>query len=796
MTMPVRAQSARAIGAVLLALATSATDAPAQDACAVVDISTGFDESLVLREDGTAWRLRDATRPLALPAPATAIGSADRHHVVLLDDGRVLAFGLGFFGELGPLSAGITHSVEPLEVTGLPPAVAIATGRDHVVALDADGAAWGWGSNDLAQLTGAEGGGRTPRPLAGLPALADVACGDAHCLGIDAVGDLWAWGDGTSGQVGHGAREIVPTPVRLGGPVGVTAIAAGEAHSLAVDADGVAWGWGRNADGAIADAALVDGITDEPVPLSAPVGAIALAAAGMTSFAVMPDGTVLGWGRNALGLVDRAMPLVLPTPTPVPALAGVAAIATSGDRALARRTDGTLATWGRGGALGVELVEQVAAPTPIPAPLDVVESSALLSHVVARDAAGAVFAWGDNSTGAVGDGSGVAWRRSPVAVPLPAPALDVSAGGWHSTARLDDGRVVSWGLGIDGQLGTGSQDSAPTWVETPAAAGAIAVAAGGMHSLALMGDGRVLGWGLDDVGQVAAPETASRDRVLDPVELPLPESMTAIACGFEHSLAIDDAGRAWGWGSDWSGQLGDTWGTDDVAPSLLPGLPPVQSIAAGHQVNAALALDGTAWVWGLSVVSRGRISTPVALDLGERVVSIAAGGDVVLVTESGRVAIVGGRLGESVDPSQPVPTRDDLTGAASASAALSTIHVVGADGTLTGWGSTARGEAGLGVGGFAEPALDPGFARAVPELEPQLRLARNASLGPAAVTLTWQSHHAADTYAVHRATLPDFADDALLLTVPAPQADDAALPGTPLVLYRVAGIDCAGVEGP
>ena len=64
-------------------------------------------------------------------------------------------------------------------------------------------------------------------------------------------------------------------------------------------------------------------------------------------------------------------------------------------------------------------------------------------HGLALTPGGTVLAWGDNSKGAVGDGSTVSVRPSPVAVPGLNDVIAVATGHYHSLALLADGEAWS-----------------------------------------------------------------------------------------------------------------------------------------------------------------------------------------------------------------------------------------------------------------------------------------------------------------------------------------------------------------
>ena len=70
----------------------------------------------------------------------------------------------------------------------------------------------------------------------------------------------------------------------------------------------------------------------------------------------------------------------------------------------------------------------------------------------------------------------------------------VAAGGGHSLALSED-KVYSFGIGVDGQLGHGDEESAYTPRVIASLRGVRAIAAGSATSLAVDSAGAVFGWG-------------------------------------------------------------------------------------------------------------------------------------------------------------------------------------------------------------------------------------------------------------------------------------------------------------
>jgi len=125
-------------------------------------------------------------------------------------------------------------------------AVAIASSGTHVLALRDDGSVVAWGYNDRGQLgDGTRAESREPVAVKGLGDVVAVAAGARHSVALRGDGSVVAWGENDGGQLGDGTRKFRHRPVAVGGlDGGVRAIAAGDHKNYAVLADGSVVGWG------------------------------------------------------------------------------------------------------------------------------------------------------------------------------------------------------------------------------------------------------------------------------------------------------------------------------------------------------------------------------------------------------------------------------------------------------------------------------------------------------------------------------------------------------------------------
>ncbi len=196
---------------------------------------------------------------------------------------------------------------------------------------------------------------------------------------------------------------------------------------------------------------------------------------------------------------------------------------------------------------------------------------------------GTVRAWGDNSSGQLGDGS-TTERRSPVTVPSLTNVKKVSAGRDHACALLGDGTARCWGDNSYGQLGdnTTTRRTVPVAVTMPSGVTFKQLAAGGAYTCALDRNDYVYCWGSNVYGQLGDGSTTNR---LTPVSART--YGTEVRAGLSHTCAVARWGEANCWGHNGSGQFGND-GTENSSQGVSTSFRPVVSLTGTQENTCAL----------------------------------------------------------------------------------------------------------------------------------------------------------------------------------------------------------------
>ena len=235
-------------------------------------------------------------------------------------------------------------------------------------------------------------------------------------------------------------------------------------------------------------------------------------------------------------------------------------------------------------------------------------------HVCALDASGQAFCWGWHGFGQLATSTyeGASGHRSE---PTPAGGVlrfrSLGLGSLHSCAIGTDSLTYCWGLNDRAQLGVdpalssercGFGGCTTTPIALDSAFRFVAVTAGRTHTCGLTSGGTAYCWG--DGSPEPKPVTGL--------------AFTTIEAGLNHTCGLTADGTAYCWGENDRGQLGDgTVGEEQPTPVAVNSPAKFASLAPGQAHTCGIGTDGRAYCWGWNrrgQIGNGAIQAPNAVE--------------------------------------------------------------------------------------------------------------------------------------------------------------------------------------
>lgn len=563
-------------------------------------ISAGSNFSLGIDQNGKAWawgrntygQLGDNTvtsqiTPIAVGGALKTfckIDAGNEQAHAIDKNGKLWCWGVNFGNALGDNTANSRRT--PFAVAGAAKTFCkVIHGRGNVyaaLALDKNGTVWGWGQNGFGQLGDNSFTQRcTPVSVGGAKkTFCDIGVGENHSIAVDKNGRTWCWGWNRYGQLGDNTNQICGTPMSIAGTVrtfckinaGTYDTASGyRSHGHAIDKNGILWGWGYNQAGQLGDNTTTDKYS--PIGLSGATKTFCAVAVGLSfSAALDKNGRAWAWGANAAGqLGDNT---IVSKRTPVSILGAVKTfcqIAVKQQTVRAIDKYGQVWAWGQNatGQIGDNSIVNKCTPVAIGGALKTfckitgghgnVFTNSNNGHTAAIDLSGRAWGWGYNGYGQLGNNA-ITSQLTPVSVGGATKTFCQISGGGNYTVAIDNrGRAWGWGYNAFGQLGDNSVTSRRTPVSVAGATKTFCqIGSSGNTTIALDKNGRVWGWGYNDwyqIGIAIIPNGGGSKRTPVSVGGAL-KTFCQIAAGWSTTFAIDNRGRAWGWGNSISGALG------------------------------------------------------------------------------------------------------------------------------------------------------------------------------------------------------------------------------------------------
>uniref|UniRef100_A0A5B6ZHU1 Protein RCC2 n=1 Tax=Davidia involucrata TaxID=16924 RepID=A0A5B6ZHU1_DAVIN len=250
-----------------------------------------------------------------------------------------------------------------------------------------------------------------------------------------------------------------------------------------------------------------------------------------------------------------------------------------------------------------------------------VASGCASCHCVALDVEGRCFTWGRNEKGQLGQGDKIQRDRPTVVSELSKYNIIRAASGRnHTVVVTKDGFSLSFGWNKHGQLGSGSLknevESSPVrclvsevknaacgadftvWLTSVEGA---SILTAGLPQYGQLGHGTDNEYNTKDSSVRLAYEAQPRPKAVASLA---GETIVKVACGTNHTVAVDSNGYFYTWGFGGYGRLGHREQKDEWVPRRVDVftrhnvLPPDAVISAGSVNSACTAGGGQLYMWG------------------------------------------------------------------------------------------------------------------------------------------------------------------------------------------------------
>ncbi len=397
------------------------------------------------------------------------IGLSNIREIIPNDDGYGFFFAIDYAGQVfgwgyngyGQLGLGVNNDLqEPTRVTSLPPISMIRISQYTVYAITTEGDVYSTGKNDYGQV--GNGTKTTPRTFTKIPQLnnvEDIVCKSNVAYAITNDKRVYAWGRGNSWQIGCGEYLTAQTtPSEITTLSNVDEIITNGNTTFAIcDNRQEVYSWGESWFGEAGNYSEKTATPKRVVVISdLPETIDELTITGQTSFAMMSDGTLYGWGRNGSnelgngGTFDKQRPEIIQSipkvkqfifnggtgivlgvdcyvyswgknpygeagtgstgrvryATKLTVLGnGIEQIFNGINTMYAVNADGILYGWGNNNKLQLAIsnAASVLPPTMLPDIYDIVSIEKVNNTVFASDSQGIIYGWGENNYGQIGN---------------------------------------------------------------------------------------------------------------------------------------------------------------------------------------------------------------------------------------------------------------------------------------------------------------------------------------------------------------------------------------------------------
>ena len=319
------------------------------------------------------------------------------------------------------------------------------------------------------------------------------------------------------------------------------------------------------------------------------------------------NGRAYCWGDNSVGQLGNGSTESSMTAVSVSGDLRFKSISVGWDHTCGVTVDNDAYCWGRGryGRLGNGSVDNSMIPTAVSGGLSFESVNSGMAHTCGLTTDGDAFCWGRNEDGILGNDS---IESSPVPVPVSGGHTfgSINAGSATTCGITTSGDAYCWGASDFGNLlGQGDDDRDRKFTPSLVAGGfnfqPSSISVGLDHVCAISTANKAVCWGRGRYGKLgigSGDGLGVMENLRTPREVNGGITFTSISTGVFQTCGIATDGKAYCWGRNGSGQLGDGTTTMRVEPAAVSVDFDFEEISIGIDHACGLSSNDDIYCWG------------------------------------------------------------------------------------------------------------------------------------------------------------------------------------------------------